>query len=321
MFGKMELFWVKNTYYWRNMNGNYTDQTLNIGSIQHFFTRRESILLFLALTGVMAVLLVVFGNPTSLTSFTEQHTRLSLLGQIAICFTSCYGTLILSRLIMYFVGRKNTIQPAALVIWIIMETILCVSVMALVLWALSGGGKVLLSSLVGLLVLGFIGTLIVPYVITYLIFRLHETHEELLRLRNITDQQELAPQLTTDRNINFFAKGGRLAFTTKTSNLLYLESADNYVNIHYINSDHEDTFLLHNTLKNTERMLSGTSLIRCHRGYMVNVENVKLMRKESSGLVLELNQCAKIIPVSKSFADPVTQYFAYNTNMPLPNEN
>lgn len=303
------------------MNDKYIDQTLNIGSIRHFFVHRETTLLFLALTGLMGVLLVVFGKPTSLTNFTEQQSSLSPLGQIAICFTSCYGILILSRLTMYFIGRSKEIQAAALIIWIIVELIVCTAVMSLVLWALSGSGKVQLSSLVGLLVLGIIGATIVPYVVTYLIFRLHESREELLRLRDMLDQQGLAPQPTVDRSINFYAKGGRLAFSTKISHLLYLESADNYVNIHYINSDHEDTFLLHNTLKNIERLLAGTSLIRCHRGYMVNVDNVKLMRKENAGLVLELNQSSKVIPVSKSFSDAVTQYFANNTSMPLPNEN
>ena len=86
MFGKNALFWVKIDYIWRNMDDIYIDQTLNIGSLRRFMTRHESILLFLSLTLVVTVLLVVFGQPTSLTGFTEQLTKLSPLGQIAILF-------------------------------------------------------------------------------------------------------------------------------------------------------------------------------------------------------------------------------------------
>jgi DNA-binding LytR/AlgR family response regulator len=67
-----------------------------------------------------------------------------------------------------------------------------------------------------------------------------------------------------------------------------------------------------------EKYFSNTCLIRCHRGYIVNAENVKLMRKESTGLMLEINLSTKVIPVSKSYAEPITQYFALNTSTPLP---
>ena len=54
--------------------------------------------------------------------------------------------------------------------------------------------------------------------------------------------------------------------------------------------------------------------MRCHRGYLVNLENVKLIRKEKDGLVIELAQSSKTIPVSKSYADRVAHSFAGVTN-------
>ena len=151
------------------MNDKYTDQTINIPSIRRFLLRRESIFLFLALTLVFAILLVVFGQPTSLTELTVQHSQLSRLGQISITFVSGYSLLVVSRIAIGLVGSKHNIQPLALLVWVVSEMILCVSVMALVLWALSGGGRVQLAALVGSLVLGFIGILLMPYVVTFLI--------------------------------------------------------------------------------------------------------------------------------------------------------
>lgn len=302
------------------MNDLYIDQQLNIRSIRKFLTRKESIFLFLALTLVVTVLLVVFGQPTSMTNYTEQTTSLTPLGQVTICFISGFGTLILSRFILFFLNRLQEFSPGGLVAWIVVELLLCVSVITLVLWGVSGAGKVELAPLVGTVVLGFAGVLLVPTVVTYLILRLRETHDEVIRLRQQIAHQDPASQFPTDTNVNFYLKGGRIAFSTKMSNILYIEAADNYVNIHYVNGDKEDTFILFNSMKNIEKNFSGTSLMRCHRGYMVNAENVKLMRKDGPGLLLELNQCDKVVPVSKSFAKPITNYFAYNTSMPLPNE-
>ena len=275
-------------------------------------------MLFLAITLALTVLLVVFGQPKSLIDFTEQRTSLSPLGQIAICFVSGFGTLVLSRELLYLVGRKVNMQPVACGIWIIVEMLLCVSVMTLVLWAVSGAGEVQLASLVGDIVLGFVGLTVVPYIISFLIYRLIESRDELDRLRQMVERYESVALPPADTNVNFYAKGGRLAFSTKMSNVLYIEAADNYVNIHYLNDGKEDTFILHNSLKEIEKRFVGSSLLRCHRGYMVNVENVKLMRKESIGLVLELIQSVHTIPVSKSYTASITQYFTNNTEIPMP---
>ena len=302
------------------MNDNYTDQPLNLASIRRFLTRRESVLLFLSLTLVVAVLLVVFGQPTSLLEYTARQSALTPLGQISISFISGFGVLLLSRTLLFLVGRRHEPTLAVMVIWIVAELIVCVSVITLVLWGLSGGGPLRLAPLVGALVLGVFVVLIVPSVVTYLVTRLHETRGEMMRLRQQLAVQEPQQHQNADANVNFFAKGGRLAFSTRMGNILYIEAADNYVNIHYLNGEKEETFILFNSMKNIEKSFVGTSLMRCHRGYMVNADNVRLMRKEALGLVLEINHCLKTIPVSKSFAEPITQYFAYNTNMLLPNE-
>lgn len=302
------------------MNDIYTDQPLNFATIRRFLARFESILLFLSLTLVVAVLLVVFGQPTSILGYFEQQSSLTPLGQITISFISGFGVLALSRVLLSLVGRKHDLSPAAMVIWIVAELIVCVSVIALVLWGLCGGGTVDLASLVGALVLGMAGVLLVPTVVTYLIRRLREAQDEVVRLRQLTGHTDGQAKQAAEASVNFFAKGGRLAFSTRMGNILYIEAADNYVNIHYLNGEKEETFILFNSMKNIEKSFAGTSLMRCHRGYMVNADNVRLMRKEALGLVLEINHCAKTIPVSKSFAEPVTQYFAYNTNMTLPNE-
>ena len=51
-------------------------------------------------------------------------------------------------------------------------------------------------------------------------------------------------------------------------------------------------------------------MVRCHRGFLVNLENVKYLRKEKDGLVLEIASCERLIPVSKTYAEDVVKQFA-----------
>lgn len=289
-----------------------TDQTLNLPAIVRFITSREANLLFLALSFLMAVILVVFVQPQGLLDYTTQTTRLSPLAQVALMTVGGYAVVAVSRVALILVASRRELAIFALAVWMFLELIFCVAVAALMAWSLSGGGAVRLAPLAGDILLGNVSVFLIPNVIAYLSFRLRELRSELVATRRrFTSESQATP---TEQSINFYDKGGRLSFSTRFANVLYIEAADNYANIHYINDDKEDTFILHNSLKDLEKEYSGMGLLRCHRGYMVNVANVKLMRKERTGLVLELATTAKAIPVSKSYVAAVTAFFSSETN-------
>lgn len=203
-------------------------------------------------------------------------------------------------------------------IWLLAELIAVIGVLCFTLWQISGGGRLMLAPLAGDFLLGVITIEAIPYVISFLVFKLRESQSEVEQLQE--QIQQLHPEDTLaaipmgERTINFHDKGNRLVFSTACGNLLYIEAADNYVNIHYLNDDHEETFILHNTLKELERQMKTTPLLRCHRGYMVNIENVKLLRKEGVAFLLELNGSGKTIPVTKTYAASITERLAPNHN-------
>ena len=111
--------------------------------------------------------------------------------------------------------------------------------------------------------------------------------------------------------IAFYDEKGILKFSIMKENLLYLESAENYVSIRYINKDRVSKFLLRETLKKIEDKLSGTEIVRCHRSYMVNFDKVRVMRKDREGLKLGFdNPLVGDIPVSKTYVTQVMDTFA-----------
>ena len=102
-----------------------------------------------------------------------------------------------------------------------------------------------------------------------------------------------------------------LRLSLRLDDLLYVQSADNYVYIYYINNKGElAKFLLRSTLKSIEETFESLGLIRCHRFYVVNSKKVSLLRKTKEGLVLELaTDIACEIPVSKTYLSKVAEFF------------
>lgn len=288
-----------------------TDPTLNITTICRYLSRGSSIFLFLAFSLLFAVVLVVFIQPEGVLSYTAQQSSLSPLAQLALITIAGYLTVLISRVLLHFVARQTTLSPMVYGLWIAIELMLCVALASFFAWIVSGCGPVKLGSLAGDILLGNIAIFLIPNIMAFQDFRIHELKAELRRAQAPSHAGPVSPSLP-DQHINFYEKGGRLALTTRCSNVLYIEAADNYANIHYINEGKEDAFILHNSLKDIEKDCLAMGLLRCHRGYMVNVENVKLMRKERGNLLLEINHSPKIIPVSKSYATDVIRFFSTN---------
>jgi DNA-binding LytR/AlgR family response regulator len=197
------------------------------------------------------------------------------------------------------------------VIWLGIEFVALVVLLTAAAWLLNERKEVLLIDLVGRVAIDTVAVLTIPYIVTALIFLLQQKRLEIANLTNmLNDSKAVAEEAKVDTVMQFFDKGNHLVFVTKRSNVLYIEAADNYTVIHYLSGDKEDTLILHNSLKNIADTFSSEGMVRCHRGYLVNLANVKYVRKEKDGLVLEIAYCDRLIPVSKTYAEDVVRKFA-----------
>ena len=99
---------------------------------------------------------------------------------------------------------------------------------------------------------------------------------------------------------------GVLQLSVAKENLIYIESADNYICIWYLKNETLKKQLLRITMKDISEQLSDTNVVRCHRSYMVNLDLVKVMRREKENLFLELGvPNVKEIPISKTYGEQV----------------
>lgn len=210
---------------------------------------------------------------------------------------------VISRIVMYYWGRKHEITLGAYSCWIFLEIFfmsLLYTVYTLVLnpereYLTAFKESAINTSLV----------LLLPYSVLHLFFSYREKERQLKLLEE--DRGEIAGKQTV---FSFYDEKNELRLSVKRSNLLYIESADNYVCIWYLNKGILTKFMLRNSLKAIEETLSQTNVLRCHRSYMVNFDQVKVIRREKDGIYLELGvEHVPDIPISKTYSEKVTHWF------------
>jgi DNA-binding LytR/AlgR family response regulator len=115
------------------------------------------------------------------------------------------------------------------------------------------------------------------------------------------DQEVITIRDTEDRGI----------LNLDIDHLIYLEAAQNYVEIYFLNDQGEiERKLVRNTLKNLEEQLHHIhSIIRTHRSFMVNLSHIRKVEGNAQGLQLQLSVSSKIIPVSRSRIRDFEDYF------------
>lgn len=143
-----------------------------------------------------------------------------------------------------------------------------------------------------------------PYSFAILIvyFRNHRIEIESLKTN--------ANKPAEKRLIVFRDENGKIKFSVLASDLLLIESTDNYVSIFYILQNKLQRKLLRNTLKNLEEMLKENAIIRCHRSFMVNPANVEFMQKDGKKLHIKIKHFDKSIPVSEKYSSPFLAFLS-----------
>lgn len=238
--------------------------------------------------------------------FSLPDSRLSLMSYTAVVVAIGFVILIASRFLLYRVLRRRHVDIDYLILWLIAEIFFLSLSLAFFSYFVNTEHDIKFLDLLVRISASVVGILAIPYVISVMGFMLKEKEREL---QYYTMKNNNAGNPVTGIT-NFHDKSGKFAISIKNEDLLYLESADNYVKIHYLNNDEVCQYLLRNTLKNVEEEYASAGLVRCHRFYLVNMHKVKIVRKLKGILVLEFTDLAKSVPVSKTYISSIIDILA-----------
>ena len=211
---------------------------------------------------------------------------------------------VVSRIIMYYVAKQRTLLVWNYLVWVIAEVFFMALFYTLFEKLILHDTRIVYD-LFRVSAKNTALVLLLPYSMLWLYFSWMEKKSELQKLSAGNTNTD-----TPKNMIPFFDEKGELRFSVKNEKLLYIESADNYVNIYYTDNSRVARFTLRNTIKRLEETFNGTEVIRCHRSYMVNFEKVKVLRKDKDELSLELDvPSAVALPVSKTYVQNVMETF------------
>lgn len=213
-----------------------------------------------------------------------------------------------SRWMMAVYTRKRQISYVAYISWIACEILvmaLVFTIMALFTETNKGIVTLFRNSLMKTILI-----LLIPYMLSYIYFIWQERVEQLRTIRQKLSEDETALH---NAYIQIYDEKGDMRLSVRREHLLLIESADNYVCVWYTNNNTPKKVLVRNTLKQVADQLSATHIQRCHRSYMVNLDLIKVLRREKEGIFIELGVAGiPDVPISKTYMDNVKRWFSDN---------
>jgi len=213
---------------------------------------------------------------------------------------------VISRVIMYHYTRKNNLLLWQYLVWVLAE------IAAMALFYSLFGSIILHDSrpLREIMRQSIINTslvLLLPYATIWLYLSLKDKSK---KLENLSKDDE-TPEQHSYKMLNFFDEKKELKLSVRSDQLIWIESADNYVKIHFLNKGKISSFMIRNTLLSIENDFINTSLVRCNRSTIVNFDKVKVLRKEQEGIFLSFDmESVQDIPVTKKYTDRVLSRFS-----------
>lgn len=214
----------------------------------------------------------------------------------------------ISRILMYiFVGRVS-LSYLEYIIWLIMEVVILSGFYTLyVIWVNPSLDFFNYDDLITVFREVNINTFLVvfiPYLVSWLYINNISLRKKLVELENLGKSQVGI--------VNFTDEKGENKLSLSTDSLIYIESADNYVEIYYISQHKLNKFLLRNSMKRMEELFVDTNICRCHRSFIVNMQHVTAMRRNADELEIEFKiPDIKKIPISKTYVKKVSEMFMH----------
>lgn len=97
------------------------------------------------------------------------------------------------------------------------------------------------------------------------------------------------------------------------SEILFLMSSHNYVEVHWQHDEKPNKQLIRNNLKTFEKLLEPfPSIFRCHRSYIVNINKVQKVKGNAQGYKLYIENQTEPVPVSRSYLKKLNEILQQN---------
>lgn len=253
----------------------------------------HSTLIHSLLLPVFFLLFMVFYEPYGIrpmltmenSSYTFNVTMLFCIILVSTSITRCW---------LYFIGRVKSLSKVEYAIWCCVETVIAALFMSLYLALMLDTPPPFYELAVKTIRIAFF-TCIYPYAFIWIAMELKERNRSEVQAQ---DDNSL---------IRFHDEYKKLRFVIAPEAVLYIKSEDNYAQIYYLDHEKIKKFTLRSSMKALEDTVAKHGMIRCHRSYFINPAQIRMIRRDSSGIIVaEFHQNGlECIPISKKYQDQI----------------
>ena len=210
---------------------------------------------------------------------------------IAICFAIMFVVMAIFRMTLWLTRRHFPADLWRYSFFCIFEMLACSAFTALYLVLMDHGDNGGYFHYFGRSISSIGSMMIFPYVVLTLLYMALEKPQNYG-----SDAGE---------RLKFYDNRHQLKFITEAAAVLYIESSENYIIIHYLENGIEKKFQIRTSMKNIEPLCERAGFARTHRCFIINPRHVRLIRREPGGYNVADLGIGEGIPISKKYYENI----------------
>jgi hypothetical protein len=148
-------------------------------------------------------------------------------------------------------------------------------------------------------------TLILGLIITPFGLMIHYNfvlRQKILKIETIQSETSAVKQKPEVNEMIFLRSDyNNDSFEVSLNRIIFIKSADNYIDVYYSAGDTISHKFIRNTLTAIEQMQIHPDLVRCHRSYIVNRRKIRSLEGNSYGYTMLLEGSNQKIPLSRKY--------------------
>ncbi len=273
----------------------------------YFYFSLRSFYTYLGIGIFIALFLFVF-EPFGISRWQTDHKTLKLVGFGAVSFVFP----------LLFKGLCNILlSDKWFDAWTVWKEIITLLIMLLVV----AFGNLLFSRFLGISSLGireFINASILTFlvgifpVVFSVAFKYHKFLALNLREASVIEEaikeshsEEKEKIQTAENKFELLAENNKDKVLIPSKDLLYIESTGNYCEIAFLANGMCKKQVIRSSLKRLESQLQNSSVVKCHRAFLVNLHNALHIEGNAQGYKISFKDVAETVPVSRQFGKAI----------------
>lgn len=135
---------------------------------------------------------------------------------------------------------------------------------------------------------------------------LHQFRKEAAGLQEKLEEKKKVEMVDTPAShqhhlITFQGENSNEKFSAEDHQLIYLESASNYVKVFFEKNGRLNYTIIRSTMKKMEEVLQGHAMFfRCHRTYIINLDKIEAVEGNAQGYKIKITGSDERLPVSRN---------------------